>query len=107
MMLEAFPDAYMELPPDRKGPQQAEEQNRQVGACKVAVGEGVGAFGSTPYTGGTYMKIFPWYTYLFLGDRGKPAVHLSAISRLTPEKIQESCPDVYRRLIERVKNSLQ
>lgn len=107
MMLEAFPDAYMELPPDRKGPQQAEEQNRQVGACKVAVGEGVGAFGSTPYTGGTYMKLFPWYTYLFLGDRGKPAVHLSAISRLTPEKIQESCPDVYRRLIEKVKNSLQ
>jgi len=108
VMLKAFPGDYMYLPKGKLGPRRANHAARQRAACRVALGDQEKeSFGIVPYEATLYLKLFPWYTYLFLGDRGKPAVHLSAISRLTPEEIQENCPNVYRRLIERVKKYLK
>ena len=107
MMLEAFPDAYKHLQNGKRGPQRYEDPKRQKDACKVALGEqGDGSFGLAPYDEASYLPLFPWYTYLFLGDRGKPAVHLSALGQLSNQVLKDNCPPVYKRLIERVKNSL-
>ena len=102
-MLEAFPDAYRKLPAGATGPQNPNDPARQAEAAKQMLGDG--GFGAVTY-GPAYMSLFPWYTYLFLGRRGKPAVHLSALANLTDADLKAKCPDVIRRLVERVSASL-
>lgn len=102
-MLEAFPDAYKKLPTGATGPQKKDDPDRQKKAAEVVLGED--GFGLVAY-GPDYLPLFPWYSYLFLGDRGKPAVHLSALANLSDEELSAKCPDVIRRLVNRVAASL-
>ena len=104
LMLEAFPDAYKALPTGAKGPQNPDDEATQEFAAERALG--AGGFGAAPYTGRAEMGLFPWYTYLFLGDRGKPAVHLGALAELDDESLSDGCPPVLRRVIERVQEQL-
>jgi putative ATP-dependent endonuclease of OLD family len=99
LMLSAYPDAYRVLPTGRKGPQASEDE-----AAKRALG--ADGFGATAYAGKPEMALFPWYSYLFLGDRGKPAVHLAALARLDNATLNNFCPPLLRRLIETVQGQL-
>jgi putative ATP-dependent endonuclease of the OLD family len=99
LMLSAYPNAYKFLPAGKKGPQTSEDE-----AAKRALG--ADGFGVEPYTGKPEKALFPWYTYLFLGDRGKPAVHLAALARLDDAALDKACPPLLRRLIERVQAEL-
>ena len=103
-MLEAFPDAYKALPPGAKGPQKPEDAARQAEAAERVLG--ADGFGPAAYAGGPYMKLFPWYAYLFLGSRGKPAVHLGALAKLDDATLKKNCPPVLKRLIERIELEL-
>lgn len=103
-MLETFPDAYKKLPKGAKGPQKADDADRQKEAGTRVLG--TGGFGVDPYAGGPYMPLFPWYAYLFLGTRGKPAVHLQALAQLDDAALKKSCPPVLKRLIDRVASAL-
>ncbi len=104
IMLEAFPDAYKALPPGAKGPQKPEEAARQTEAAERVLG--ADGFGAVAYASGLYMPLFPWYAYLFLGNRGKPAVHLGALAKLDDATLEKNCPPVLKRLIERIKAEL-
>jgi putative ATP-dependent endonuclease of OLD family len=103
-MLEAFPDAYKKLPKGAKGPQKPEDAERQKEAGTRVLG--TGGFGIDGYVDGRYMPLFPWYAYLFLGARGKPAVHLEALAQLDDAALKKNCPAVLKRLIERVASAL-
>lgn len=102
-MLEAFPEAYQTLQPGARGPQSPADATRQTESAAHVLGEG--GFGLAAYDS-KYLPFFPWYSYLFLGSRGKPAVHLSALARLSNESLAAKCPDVIRRLVERVAANL-
>ena len=104
LMLETFPDAYKALPTGAKGPQSPDYEATQELTAERALG--AGGFGVALYTGRAEMELFPWYAYLFLGDRGKPAVHLGALAELDDKTLSDGCPPVLRRLIERVQERL-
>lgn len=99
LMLAAYPEAYKSLPEGKKGPKASEEE-----AAKRALG--TDGFGVAGYDGKPEIALFPWYSYLFLGDRGKPAVHLGALAQLSDEALDVSCPPVLRRLIKRIEAQL-
>lgn len=105
LMLKAFPKAYKLLPAGATGPRSPDDTTRQLEAAKRVLGEG--GLGVIPYSDAPEMALFPWYAYLFLGDRGKPAVHLAALGELSDLDIGLSCPAVLHRLIEHVRNSLE
>jgi putative ATP-dependent endonuclease of OLD family len=105
LMLEAFPEAYKKLPEGKTGPQKAGDAARQKEAAERVLGSD--GFGASAYAGESSMPLFPWYAYLFLGSRGKPAVHLGALSELTDVEIDLNCPPVLERLIKRVKERLE
>lgn len=105
LMLEAFPTAYKTLRPGATGPQRADEPTRQAEAAKRVLGEG--GLGVAAYDGSAEMAFFPWYAYLFLGDRGKPAVHLAALGELDEAELAAGCPPVLKRLIAHVRASLE
>lgn len=100
LMLSAYPDAYKVLSTGKKGPQASEDD-----AAKRALG--ADGFGVAAYAGKPEKALFPWYAYLFLGDRGKPAMHLAALARLDDAALDKSCPPLLRRLIERVRAELE
>jgi len=105
LMLRAFPRAYKTLPPAATGPRTPDDPARQIKAAERVLGEE--GLGAPAYTGTPEMALFPWYAYLFLGDRGKPAVHLAALGELDDLDIELSCPDVLQRLIAHVRTSLE
>jgi putative ATP-dependent endonuclease of OLD family len=105
LMLEAFKGAYTTLPTGAKGPQKPDDAVRQQEAAARVLG--ADGFGATAYTTGAHLPLFPWYAYLFLGNRGKPAVHLSALALLSDAEIAKSCPPVITRLIDRVAKALE
>ncbi|WP_018045719.1 TOPRIM nucleotidyl transferase/hydrolase domain-containing protein [Methylobacterium sp. 88A] len=105
LMLKAFPKAYKTLPPGATGPRMPNDAARQLKAAERVLGEdglGGGAYDGTPE-----MSLFPWYAYLFLGDRGKPAVHLAALGELSDTDLELSCPAVLSRLIAHIRASLE
>lgn len=102
-MFEAFPDAYKKLPPGARGPQNAADPTRQKESAEYVLGKD--GFGVVAYDA-SYLPVFPWYSYLFLGSRGKPAVHLSALASLTDKDLAAKCPDVIKRLVTRVAANL-
>lgn len=102
-MLEAFPVAYKTLPPGARGPQNPDDATRQRDAATYVLG--ADGFGPDAYDP-RYLPLFPWYSYLFLGNRGKPAVHLSALARLSDADLAGKCPDAIKRLIARVAANL-
>jgi putative ATP-dependent endonuclease of OLD family len=87
LMLSAYPNAYKALPTGKKGPQASEDE-----AAKRLLGED--GFGVAAYAGKPEKAHFPWYAYLFLRDRGKPAVHFGALARLDNGALDKSCPPV-------------
>lgn len=102
-MLEAFPDAYKALLPGARGPQNPNDVIRQKDSAAYVLG--ADGFGPDAYDP-KYLPLFPWYSYLFLGSRGKPAVHLGALARLSDKELADKCPDVIRRLVARVAANL-
>ncbi|MEH0196350.1 TOPRIM nucleotidyl transferase/hydrolase domain-containing protein [Caulobacter sp. CCNWLY153] len=105
LMLKAFPKAYKTLSPGATGPRMPDDAARQLKAAERVLGED--GLGVSTYAGAPEMALFPWYAYLFLGDRGKPAVHLAALGELDDLDIELSCPDVLQRLIAHVRASLE
>lgn len=105
LMLSAFPSAYKKLPAGATGPQNADDADRQEAAGKRVLGEG--GFGLAAYANLPERALFPWYAYLFLGARGKPAVHLAALGELDDLDIELTCPPVLYRLIKHVEASLE
>lgn len=104
LMLSAFPAAYKNLPPGATGPR-TDDPTRQETAGKRVLGDegyGTAAYASLP----AERALFPWYAYLFLGARGKPAVHMAALGELDDAALAKDCPVVLRRLIEHVRASL-
>ncbi|MES0058370.1 AAA family ATPase [Mesorhizobium sp. M0041] len=102
-MLEAFPDAYKKLPPGAHGPQNPDDAARQKESAEYVLGKD--GFGVTAYDGADF-SLFPWYSYLFLGRRGKPAVHLSALANISDTDLAAKAPAVIRRLVKRVADNL-
>nr|WP_282568346.1 TOPRIM nucleotidyl transferase/hydrolase domain-containing protein [Bosea sp. ASV33] len=105
LMLSAFPEAYKTLPEGATGPQKPSDPRRQQSAAERCLGDD--GYGVSAYTGLPELELFPWYAYLFLGSRGKPATHLAALSRLEPRTLRRDCPEVLERLIEHVARSLE
>lgn len=105
LMLSAFPAAYQELPKGARGPQKPDQAATQQEAGNRVLG--ADGFGLAPYAGAPEMSLFPWYAYLFLGSRGKPAVHLDALSKLDDLAIELSCPPVLVRLIKHIEGQLE
>jgi len=105
LMLSAFPSAYKKLPAGAVGPQSPDDPARQEAAGKRVLGEG--GLGLIAYAELPERALFPWYAYLFLGARGKPAVHLAALGELDDLDIELSCPPVLYRLIKHVQASLE
>lgn len=104
LMLEAFPAAYKTLPPGATGPQSPSDTARKLSAAQRVLGEG--GLGPGAYITPSHADLFPWYAYLFLGGRGKPAVHLAALGELDDFDILCACPPVLSRLIAHVRTSL-
>ena len=105
LMLQAFPTAYQKLEAGALGPRDSGTPERQQKAAKASLkesGYGEAAYGEYP----ELMPLFPWYSYLFLGNRGKPAVHMTALSELKPEERKVGMPPVLKRLLDRVKAQL-
>ncbi|WP_066628425.1 ATP-dependent nuclease [Brevundimonas vesicularis] len=105
LMLQAFPTAYKTLPPGGTGPRTPEDPTRQLKAAERVLGDE--GLGPVAYAGVPEMALFPWYAYLFLGDRGKPAVHLAALGELEDLDIEFYCPPVLQRLVAHVRTSLE
>jgi putative ATP-dependent endonuclease of OLD family len=105
LMLEAFKGAYTTLPTGAKGPQKPDDAVRQQEAAARVLG--ADGFGATAYATGAHLPFFPWYAYLFLGNRGKPAIHLSALAHLSDADIAKYCPPVIARLIDRIAKALE
>ncbi len=105
LMLSSFQTAYKKLPDGATGPQNAEDLARQEAAGKRVLGEG--GLGLAAYVDLPERALFPWYAYLFLGARGKPAVHLAALGELDEFDIEIGCPPVLYRLIKHVQASLE
>ncbi len=106
LMLQAFPAAYQKLEDKAHGPRDSEKPERQGKAAESSLkdgGYGVASYAEYP----EMMPLFPWYSYLFLGNRGKPAAHMSALSQLTPAERKVGMPPVLRRLLDRVRAQLE
>lgn len=105
MMLEAFPSEYQVLEPGASGPQNANDPVRQGEAAATVLKKD--GYGLTAYAEYPMMPLFPWYSYLFQGNRGKPAVHLAALSRIENADLKKGIPPVLKRLLERVSRQLE
>lgn len=105
MMLEAFPSEYQVLEPGALGPQNANDPVRQGEAAATVLKKD--GYGLTAYADYPMMPLFPWYSYLFQGNRGKPAVHLAALSRIENAALKKGIPPVLKRLLERVSQQLE
>jgi len=105
MMLEAFPSEYQVLEPGALGPQNANDPVRQGEAAATVLKKD--GYGLTAYAEYPMMPLFPWYSYLFQGNRGKPAVHLAALSRIENADLKKGIPPVLKRLLERVSQQLE
>jgi putative ATP-dependent endonuclease of the OLD family len=104
LMLLAFPSAYKKPQPGTRGPQNPDDPARQVEAATSVLGKD--GFGPPSYDGAPEASLFPWYSYLFQGSRGKPAVHLGALAELDDVDLALSAPPVLTRLIWHVAASL-
>lgn len=105
MMLEAFPSEYQVLEPGALGPQNPNDPVRQSAAAATVLKKD--GYGPTAYAEYPMMPLFPWYSYLFQGSRGKPAVHLAALSRIENADLKKGIPPVLKRLLERVSQQLE
>lgn len=107
LMLEAFPEAYQTLPDGAHGPQGLDNEETKKMAARDVVG--VNGYGTAPYDGKPIFDLFIWYKYLFLGNRGKPATHLFALSVLEADDGLDfllEMPTVLWKLITSVENAL-
>jgi putative ATP-dependent endonuclease of OLD family len=105
LMLEAFPKEYTTLKSGASGPQNPSDPDRQVKAAGVVLKSD--GYGLDAYAEYAILPLFPWYSYLFMGNRGKPAIHLSALSELEDSALNKGIPPVLHRLLERVQKQLE
>jgi putative ATP-dependent endonuclease of the OLD family len=106
LMLEAFSAKYQAL--GGKGPQVPAQgtpaYNVRIAKATARVLGDEGGDGQT-YSA-NQKKLFPWYSYLFLG-RGKPSTHVLALSQLTDQEIEQGMPAVLGRLRQQVVKRLK
>jgi len=104
-MLQGFENAYHEAKtgPGPNIPAAEEPLAERVSRAIRAVLKSEGGSGAT-YTAAE-KTAFIWYQYLFL-NRGKPATHLLALTKVTDQQIQINIPQVLRRLLDRVNTIL-
>ncbi|MEN5236156.1 AAA family ATPase [Pseudomonas sp. TWI923] len=95
-MLKAYPEAYRVLEHGMRGPAQAGEPRDAV----------LGAEGSPAFYAAAEDDNLRWYRYLFLG-RGKPTTHVRVLSQISPEDLVAAMPEPLRRLLTRVRTTLE
>ena len=108
LMLEAFPDAYHQLAPSNGGPRIPNpEDARYEGMVKSAYAAIVKKDPISITEVPTWLDPVSafWYRYLFLG-RGKPSTHSLALLNIRDEQLSTACPNVLKRLIEKVQSTL-
>ncbi|MCI5140375.1 MAG: DUF2813 domain-containing protein [Candidatus Electrothrix sp. ATG1] len=107
-MLEAFPDEYKGLAPDRGGPRlpekgteeeynkTVEQRMRQVLASDAST--------ASDTLGSTYQfeqkELFPWYKYLFV-DGSKPVHHMRALLSIEDQDLAANTPETLRKLVKK------
>lgn len=100
-MLAAFPDAYMRVDGDRRGPR------RGANAAEVKRNVTLKTGGKPElYEGVTDLDAaFVWYPYLFLGA-SKPEGHLGALARIDDVELAAGAPASLRALVQHVAERL-
>ena len=108
LMLESFPDAYHQLAPANGGPRIPEPEDEHYDEKVKAAFAAIVKKDPTSIT-----KLPPWedstvafwYRYLFLG-RGKPSTHSLALLNIQDKQLAAACPDVLKRLINKIQTTL-
>lgn len=104
-MLSAFPDEYKSTAvqgpriPESTDPKYATRMKAALTATLKGKNSSGGTFSSED------KELFPWYSYLFLGQ-GKPTTHLLALNAISAKALNKNCPDVLKRLFVRAKKLL-
>ncbi|MEH7349143.1 ATP-dependent nuclease [Gottfriedia acidiceleris] len=104
LMLEKFPLAYKKIM--KRGPRlpdssdKPDEYRKKVNASIQATLKNSSAIGET-YSEEQH-ELMVWYNSLFLG-RGKPSTHIEALTNISENELLNECPQVLKRLLERIK----
>ena len=99
-MLAAFPDAYESIISEGGGPSLTPDE-----AIPVVLGKGGKGFADYSGDLAKYKDHMPAYRYHFL-TRSKPATHIAALTQLDDDDIVKGMPELYRRLVEHIKDNL-
>lgn len=108
LMLETFPCAYKETVPRGPSiPDRVSHPGKYAEKIKSGI---IAALKNEKATGHTYLEeqheLMVWYNTLFLG-RSKPSTHIEALLKLDDDDLIMFIPDIFRRLVTRVKEILQ
>jgi len=108
LMLETFPYAYKETVP--RGPSIPDRVLHPDKYAEKIKGGITAALKNEKATGHTYTEeqheLMVWYNTLFLG-RSKPSTHIEALLKLDDDDLIMFIPDIFCRLVTRVKEILQ
>lgn len=108
LMLETFPYAYKETVP--RGPSIPDRTKHPDKYAEKIKGGIIAALKNEKATGYTYTEeqheLMVWYNTLFLG-RSKPSTHIEALIKLDDDDLIMFIPDIFCRLVTRVKEILQ
>ena len=109
LLLNAFTPEYQTLGIRENGPQipdpEKDDGNPYVERLEKAALRVFGEQGSWKGYNLDFMKLFPWYSYLFL-DRSKPRTHFASLSRVTRDRLTEQLPKVLKDLIGEIQKNL-
>ncbi|MBT2639855.1 AAA family ATPase [Bacillus sp. ISL-39] len=104
LMLEKLPSAYKKVMkvgprlPDKS--EMPDEYRKKVNSSIQATLKSINAMGKT-YSVEQH-ELMVWYNSLFLG-RGKPSTHIEALTNISENDLLNECPEVLKRLIDRIK----
>ncbi|WP_339310831.1 AAA family ATPase [Paenibacillus sp. FSL M7-0896] len=108
LMLETFPEPYKKTVP--RGPSIPNRTDNPEGYSKKIKGGIIAALKNEKATGYTYTEkqheLMVWYNTLFLG-RSKPSTHIEALLKIDNDDLQIFMPEVFTKLVERVKELLE
>jgi putative ATP-dependent endonuclease of the OLD family len=112
MMLEKFPTQYKKLNDNQRGPFIPETSDPKyketiqiaiASVLKKTKKEDIEVIDIEVEE--NYDNYF-WYRYLFLGQ-GKPTSHINALSELSLEELSKNCPDVLKKIMDRIKSMVE
>ncbi|MDQ0157907.1 ATP-dependent nuclease [Robertmurraya andreesenii] len=105
LMLERFPTKYKETM--SIGPRLPDKETEPDSYRKKVISSIQATLKNENATGYTYSQeqheLMVWYNSLFLG-RGKPSTHIDALARLSDSELIEKCPEVFERLINKIRS---